>query len=260
MPARTPTRTTFRKKPEPRPPCAEGPISRRVQYGVRSCVVTRERRPPAALIRLAIDDDGVLQLAGSGQSGRGAWIVPEAFAFLQLVERPQVLRRSLKTVPRRMGPLLEDARAAEDASVANLLVQCWRAGLLRVPDQSSREAGWILTPRSPGCRVEVPSRAPQGRRKGRRPQGRWTPPPLPSPGQTLSVPFTSPQLAVILSRSTVNTLQLAPGRPARRLLQGLQRRQGLGYGASPSASASDLERSPPTAPLAERAPLSGQTS
>lgn len=227
---------------------------------MRSCVVTRERRPPTALLRLALDEDGVLQLSRPGQTGRGAWIVPEESAVQLLAKRPQILRRSLRAVPRRLGPILAAARAAEDAALAKLLLRSWRSGLLRLGEPKPAMSGWLLTPRATAAAPPSPPRAPRSRRKGRRAEIRWTPPPLPALGETLSLPFTEPQLAALLGRSSVNTLQLAPGRPARGVLQGLQRRHGLGYGAAPSATAPDVERSPPSAAPAERASLSGQIS
>lgn len=176
---------------------------------MRSCVVTRERRPPSELIRLFVDSEGLVQVdATRARAGRGAWITPSAAAFDKLQGRPQLLRRSLRRTPRGFGPLIEDARRDEDRRLVPLLRRCWRSGLLRQQPAIRPPICWLHPTDQP---------APD------------------HDGATLVLPWTAAETAAILGCPQVTTLQLAAGRPALPLVARLRRRAQLGYALSPSA-------------------------
>lgn len=117
--ADSPTDTANEAAEEPRP---ENPL--------RRCIVMREERPKADLIRFVVDPDGriVADLAGH-LPGRGVWVTAEQSAVATAI-KSQAFAKSLKR-PVDIPPELTDVilrqlvkRALESLSLAN------KAGLL----------------------------------------------------------------------------------------------------------------------------------
>lgn len=106
-------RTSSPKKPEPTlPPPAQGSPQRGARRGsrrgeaplgpgpVRTCVGCRQRRCAASLLRLQIDDAGVLGLAPSpAWPRRSAWVCPERACLQRLEKNPRGLSRALRLSP-----------------------------------------------------------------------------------------------------------------------------------------------------------------
>lgn len=98
---------------------------------VRTCILSRERADPDALVRLFVGPDGAAHVDWHGRwKGRGAWLTCTRAAFDELRKKPAVLQRALDAGPVDAAGLLEEARAANRAAIADLLALCARAGAL----------------------------------------------------------------------------------------------------------------------------------
>jgi predicted RNA-binding protein YlxR (DUF448 family) len=174
----------------------------------RSCVVSRATLPSADLLRLSIDAEGTLVVVPPGAPGRGAWVDPSATHLRLVMERPGLTRRSLRAPPRRVGPLLEQARANVDAALQRALVRAWRSGIVRVvPIEGAR------------CLRTRPSGGPA---------------PAPAPAADLpALPWTAAELGALLGRGPLERLWVLAGGPSRLLEAQLRRRERLGYDAAP---------------------------
>ena len=102
---------------------------------LRRCVLTGERRPPEALLRLVLGPDGQVwpDLAGK-LPGRGAWIVPDGDRIAAALAKGKLkaaLARAFKAVPEGVDPALLERlrRAAADRALQRLGLET-RAGFL----------------------------------------------------------------------------------------------------------------------------------
>lgn len=96
---------------------------------VRTCVVTRERADPDALVRVFAGPDGVAHVDWHQKwKGRGAWLTCERKIFEEAMKKPAGLLRALDVPRLEVGGLLEEARAASAGAVADLLALTARAG------------------------------------------------------------------------------------------------------------------------------------
>lgn len=95
------------------------------------CVVTRERRSQADLVRLVLDPQGVLQVDYRGRlGGRGAWVEPVRASVEKVEARPGVLFRSLRVKSVDSSGLLSKVQAANARAVLDGLSLSARAGAL----------------------------------------------------------------------------------------------------------------------------------
>lgn len=98
---------------------------------VRSCILSRERADPDALVRLFVGPDGLAHVDWHGRwKGRGAWLTCTRAAFDELRRKPGLLQRALDSAPLDASGLLDEARAANQTAIADLLALCARAGAL----------------------------------------------------------------------------------------------------------------------------------
>ncbi|HJN77965.1 MAG TPA: DUF448 domain-containing protein [Myxococcota bacterium] len=97
----------------------------------RMCIVTRERRSQADLVRLVLDPEGVLRVDYRARlGGRGAWVLPQRGLIEKIETRPGLLHRSLRAQDVDARGLLERVRAANSLAVRDALSLCARAGAL----------------------------------------------------------------------------------------------------------------------------------
>ncbi len=98
---------------------------------VRSCILTRERADPDALVRLFVGPDGQAHVDWHGRwKGRGAWLTCTRAAFEELAKKPGLLARALEVPSLDVSGLLAEAREANHAAVLDLLALSARAGAL----------------------------------------------------------------------------------------------------------------------------------
>lgn len=96
---------------------------------VRSCVVTRERAEPGALVRVFAGPDGVAHVDWHGKwKGRGAWLTCSRAVFEEAMRKPGLLARALDVPAADPRHLLDEARAANASAIADLLALTARAG------------------------------------------------------------------------------------------------------------------------------------
>jgi len=175
---------------------------------VRTCVVTRKRHDSAELVRLQIDEHGVLVVASPG--GRGAWVNPSFTVVQKLARKPGMVRRSLRRQPSSTEGLVERVRAHLMARMEDSLRLAWRSGVLR-------------------------EQSPQGHS---RPQTVVAADFHDCPDGAIVLPWTAAQLGGLLRRPAIRMLVALPSRPTSRLLGELHRWCCLGYPPAPLAVAS----------------------
>lgn len=99
----------------------------------RTCVVTREARQQAELLRMFMGPDGSAYVEWTSKhkdEGRGAWVLPTAAAIGALVAEPKRLARALKVSEVDTTALLDRARALAAARVSDFLSLSARSGRL----------------------------------------------------------------------------------------------------------------------------------
>lgn len=96
---------------------------------VRTCVVTREHADPGELVRIFAGPDGVAHVDWHQKwKGRGAWLTCDQKIFAEAMKKPGLLQRALEVPQLDVRGLLDEARAANDLAIANLLALTARAG------------------------------------------------------------------------------------------------------------------------------------
>jgi predicted RNA-binding protein YlxR (DUF448 family) len=176
----------------------------------RTCVVTRKRYDTSVLVRLQLDEQGVVVIGRPG--GRGAWIDPSWSVVKKLEQKPGMARRSLRRTPRTAEGLTDRVRAHLIGQLQRSLLTAWRSGTLRFVTPSAALGGVVL----------LPSDAPQCHEGA------------------VTLPWTVNQLSGLLNRPTPQALVTLPSRPSRLLLRDLHRWRCLGYPPSPLTDASLL--------------------
>lgn len=174
----------------------------------RTCVVTRKRRDTSALVRLQLDEHGVVVVAQPG--GRGAWVDPAWNVIQKLERKPGMARRSLRSTPRSAEGLSIRVRTHLIAHLKRSLIKAWRSGTLRLTNASDATPTGVKLVAS-----DVPE-CPEG-------------------GATL--PWTTAELCALLNRPPPLILVTLPSRPSQQLLRDLHRWHCLGYPPSPLTDA-----------------------
>lgn len=77
---------------------------------IRMCLACRRRAPQGALLRLAADADGVIQVASRPRRGRGAYVCPELACLKKAVQKGALGRALDASAP--LPPPLELVRRA----------------------------------------------------------------------------------------------------------------------------------------------------
>lgn len=185
-------------------------MPRAAHTATRTCVACRRRFAASDLLRLTLDEDGVLQADPTGRAlGRGAWVCWAQGCLARVQDKPGMAGRSLRRRPKQAGPLLATARAFQVAGAAAALQRCHQAGLTRArQDQRERvapnRAVAVLRPRdAPAC-VDGPGPA------------------------ELPTPWTAAGLGEALGRGPRSRVLLLEGAPTRRLLRKLRVYAALG--------------------------------
>lgn len=175
---------------------------------LRTCILTRERLPRAALLRVVADPSGRLQLDPDGSlPGRGAWVRPDIALLRQLQQRPSLAGRALRQKNLSSSDLVGQARAWVWAGLCGALAACQRAGVL------------ISGAQALGKARELPIlMVAQGSR------GAATTADL-----VVELPVTAPELGALLGRGPRAAVGARGGRPTRDLARWLRRGVGLGY-------------------------------
>ena len=171
---------------------------------LRTCVVSRERHPPDAMVRLGLDDQGRLCVKREG-GGRSAWVLPHTRLLQKLEAKPGMVRRSLRRAPRRADGLVVEVAQLLADRVAVRLRAAWRSGQVRCPGPGGSTPVAVLVA--------------------------WQPPTDEVEGQML--PWDAAGVGCLLGRPRITTLVAFESRPTRALRHELRLWHELGYSAAP---------------------------
>lgn len=175
---------------------------------LRTCILTRQRLPRSALVRVVADGSGRLQLdPDGGMPGRGAWVRPELALLQQLQQRPSQAGRALRCKNLSSADLVGQARAWVWAGIRSSVAECRRAGLLVSGAVALQQAGTL-----PVAMLAAGTRAGAG-----------------AAVLAVELPISAEELGAMVGRGPRAVVGVRPGRPTRRLAQWLQRGVGLGY-------------------------------
>jgi hypothetical protein len=178
-----------------------GPHSRERE---RMCVVTREVRPVADLIRFVVGPDGeAVPDLKSKLPGRGVWVTATHDALAEAVKR-KTLARGFKRQVRLMGDLVEQTERLLESAVLDALAMAGKAGLVAVGFGKTETA--LAHDRVVGV-IRAAEAAPDGVRKLDAAQRRLTP-----DGKIAVISgLTSAQLDLALGRPNVIHAALLAG-------------------------------------------------
>ena len=186
------------------PPRPERPVSE----PHRTCILTRQRLPRAAMLRVVADGSGRLRVDLDGKlHGRGAWVRPELDLLAQLQQRPSLAGRSLRLKNLQSSDPVAQARAGVHAGVLGALAECRRAGVLVSGARQLADAGMLP--------VVVVAQGVAG--------AGW------SATLVVELPLSPDELGARIGRGPRAAIGARDSRPTRRLAQWLQRGVWLGY-------------------------------
>ena len=99
---------------------------------IRNCVGCRKRHPTSALLRLQVNEAGVLCPVTAGAPGhRSAWVCPAPACVRRIQRNPKGLHRALRRKPApQVAGLQERLVAHLDAQAARLVSRSHRDGLV----------------------------------------------------------------------------------------------------------------------------------
>lgn len=182
----------------------------------RTCVVTREEREPADLVRVVVGPDGVVEVDYRGKlGGRGAWLLPRRDVVETAEARPGQIARVLKVETVRTEGLLERVREANLRAVLDLLSLAARSGCV----VGGAEAVESVTRGGPVLGFVVASdaspRSVDAARAGAPDLPAWT------------VPLDREALGRRVGKGARAVLVLRPGVASRNLVRELRRMQEL---------------------------------
>lgn len=213
----------------------------------RQCVVTRERHPQAALLRLVLDPQGRPWVDLLGRApGRGVYVKAEREVFLRLFQPKQLARAFKGPVAALSAEQAEAARAAVVEQLQQRLIQL---------AQLARRAGelWIgLTPtleaiQQGACALLLSAEDLQPRSRTQLERGAGACP-------AAHLLTSKAALGEALGRGEVGVVGLKPGRIASRARWEAARREGLiGPQTTAGARRVSLDRATTAKARAERA-------
>ena len=116
----------------PAEPRAAGPQSRRGQPGVRQCVVSRQRLPKAALVRLVLDGEGTAGIDLLDRApGRGVYVQADRATLTKALSGKGIGRtfrgRARPMTPEQVERLLDDAVERLEHRIVELVTIARRA-------------------------------------------------------------------------------------------------------------------------------------
>jgi predicted RNA-binding protein YlxR (DUF448 family) len=179
----------------------------------RTCIVTRRRAPPEAMIRFVCAPDGALAPdIRSRLPGRGVWVTARADLVAQAA-RKQVFARQLKASVKASPDLAAEVDRLLEADCLQSLSMANKAGLVIMgfgKVSAALEKGGIA------ALIEASDGGPDGKRKIAQTARRSAA--SEGDGVRTIVIFTSSQLDLALGRTNVIHAALAKGRPADAFL------------------------------------------
>ena len=210
------------RAPTPQPPPARGRGSE--DGPVRSCILTRDRASPAALVRLALSPDGeVLPDVRAKAAGRGAWIGvtrDELAAAMATGRLKGALARAFKGAPRSIPADLPDrVVAALERNALDRLGLEARAGMLLTGaeriEAAARSGQLHALYHAADAGADGTGKLAQAWRVGRDAEG--------SGLKGLTLPVPRPILSLALGRENVVHIGVTDRAAARRVSEALDR-------------------------------------
>jgi hypothetical protein len=151
--------------------------------------------------------DGAIHVSTStDEPSRGAWVTPDRASLERLQEQPHLAWRTLRVKKVPAGPLLDEVRARSVDAAGALARHCWRSGLLRSSPQGGPTGEGSLHLEPGDSASQLVTKADSA---------------------VFRLPVDRATVAAWLGRCPPS-LELRPGRPARRLLAMLRRIEALG--------------------------------
>jgi len=224
---------------------------REAEASERTCIVTRRREAPEAMIRFVRAPDGVLTPdIRSRLPGRGAWVTARAEVVAEAVKK-QAFARQLKAKVSASPSLPADVDRLLESDCLQSLAMANKAGAVVAGFGKVCEA---LEKGAVAAVLEARDGSAEGRRKlaqaARRAataRGRGE-----TATEAISL-FDSLQLDLALGRTNVIHAALAPGRPTQAFLARCRRLAAYrGESASGDAQDHDSERTEDVGPLTDR--------